>query len=176
MLEVKQALRVPVRHFRLVIFTDPEFIDEFACAVGLAVEPLFGEPRVGIMPPGHRLAAKDTVAAADLRSDDMIKTPDDPPEWDSFTGESRAVSVEARTIEEILEHVAAGRGLVVLPLSAAAYFSRPDLTYVSIADVTPSHVSLAWVRTRRSLLIREYTEIAGEARQLPSGGQTEPPT
>lgn len=73
--------------------------------------------------------------------------------------------VVARTIEDILEHVAAGRGLVVLPLSAAVYFSRSDLIHTPITDVAPSHVYLAWERSRRSPLIREYAEIAGAVLQ-----------
>jgi DNA-binding transcriptional LysR family regulator len=133
-----------------------------ADTTGLAIEPLFADPRAVMMPAGHRLAGKDTVAAADLGPETMIMTPGDPPEWHDAAGEPRAVTVAARSIEEILEHVAAGRGLVVLPLSAAAYFSRSDLPYVPLVDVAPSPVCLAWERSRRSPLISEYTEIAGE--------------
>ena len=69
----------------------------------------------------------------------------------------------ARSIEELLEHVAAGRGVVVVPLSTALYFARPDLDHVLIEDMAPSQVCLAWRSSRRDALLREYVDIAHRA-------------
>jgi len=65
-----------------------------------------------------------------------------------------------RTVEEKLEHVARGRGMVILPRSATAYDRRPDITCVPVDDISPSRVSLARDATRRSRLIYEFADLA----------------
>jgi DNA-binding transcriptional LysR family regulator len=76
------------------------------------------------------------------------------------TGRTGPPILGARSIEELLEHVAAGRGVVVIPLSTAEYFARADIAHVRIDDIAPSHVCLAWRSARRSALIEEYLDIA----------------
>ena len=57
--------------------------------------------------------------------------------------ELRAIGVRRdvpyyRSVEEKLEHVASGRGVIVLPLSSTAtFFTRPDVTHVGIDDIPP---------------------------------------
>jgi hypothetical protein len=66
-------------------------------------------------------------------------------------------------VEEKLEHVAAGRGIVVLPLSTAMFYTRPGVSYVSLGDVAANQVCLAWDGLRPSTLVREYVAIARNA-------------
>jgi DNA-binding transcriptional LysR family regulator len=63
-------------------------------------------------------------------------------------------------VEAKLEHVAAGHGVIVLPLSTATFYTRADITHIAIEDIGPNHVSLAWDSTRRSPLIDEFVAIA----------------
>jgi DNA-binding transcriptional LysR family regulator len=131
---------------------------------GLGIEPLFAEPYVVRMPTGHRLTTRTGVTAAELADEPMIATPADAATRRAATGAEPAstpAAPVARSIEELLEHVAAGRGLLVLPLSVAEYFSRPGLTHVVLSDVAPARVCLAWQGSRRDPLVREYVEIAG---------------
>ncbi|HEY5335149.1 MAG TPA: LysR substrate-binding domain-containing protein, partial [Mycobacteriales bacterium] len=65
-----------------------------------------------------------------------------------------------RTVEEKLEHVAAGRGIVLLPLSTAAFYTRPGIAYGQVTDIPPGQVCLAWDAARRSRLIEEFAAIA----------------
>jgi hypothetical protein len=69
-----------------------------------------------------------------------------------------------RTVEEKLEHVATGSGVVVLPLSTATFYPRPDVTHVVIDDIPPNRVVLAWDSARRAPLIQEFVAIAVEYR------------
>ena len=39
-----------------------------------------------------------------------------------------------RTVEEKLEHVAAGHGIVVLPLSTAVFYTRPGVAYSHVSN------------------------------------------
>ncbi|HEY6492496.1 MAG TPA: LysR family transcriptional regulator substrate-binding protein [Trebonia sp.] len=116
---------------------------------GLELEPLFSEPRVAVVPADHRLADKDAVAVADLTGEHLLQDPDAVPEWRDIAvelrGRQRRVQVPPlRSVEEKLEHVAAGHGIVVLPLSTATFYTRPDLSYVSVGDVAANQVCLAW--------------------------------
>jgi DNA-binding transcriptional LysR family regulator len=121
---------------------------------GLRVEPLLTEPRVAVLPADHRLADKDSVQLTDLADEPLLQSPDAVPEWPN----SRAVPF--RTVEEKLEHVAAGHGVVVLPRSTATFYTRPDVTHTPIDDVTPNEVGVAWDATRRAPVIREFVAIA----------------
>lgn len=119
---------------------------------GLQVRPLLTEPRVVVLPVGHRLASRRSIAIADLADEHLVA--DAAPEW-------RDVAT-AHPLEEEFEHVAAGAGVPVLPLSVAAFYSRRDLTSVVVDDIGPAHVRLAWDASRRSPLIHEFAAIAEE--------------
>jgi DNA-binding transcriptional LysR family regulator len=138
---------------------------------GLQIRPLLTEPRVAAVPLDHLLAAKDGISISDLAHEHLLQNPDAVPEWRDIAVELRTGRGEPpppiRTVEEKLEHVAAGRGLVVLPLSTATYYTRPDITWVPIDDIGPNHVCLAWDNTRTDPLIHEFTEIATAQAQRP---------
>ena len=132
---------------------------------GLAVEPLLSEKRVAVVPAGHRLAGKDAVMVADLAAEHLLQDPAAVPEWRDVAVELRDGQPPGRvpafrTVEEKLEHVAAGHGIVVLPLSTATFYTRSDISHVLICDIAPNQVCLAWDRLRRSDLIRDYVAIA----------------
>lgn len=134
-------------------------------ARGLAVERLYTEPWSAVLPAGHPLAGKETVSIADLAAEHLLQDPDGVPEWRDIAlelrdGQPRRALPAARTVEEKLEHIAAEYGIVVLPSSVAASYSRPDITRVPVVDIAPSLVCLAWDSTRSSALIREYVALA----------------
>ena len=79
---------------------------------------------------------------------------------------SRAPQRRLRSVEEKLEHVAAGHGIIVLPLSATQYYKRTDVVYVHIVDAELDQVYLASEATRRSRLITGFIRAAQHA--LPS--------
>ncbi|HUY50025.1 MAG TPA: LysR substrate-binding domain-containing protein [Streptosporangiaceae bacterium] len=142
---------------------------------GLQVRPLLTEPRVVVLPAGHRLANEQAIDIADLAGEHLLQDPDAVPEWRDIATELRARPRSAagpaiRTVEEKLEHVAAGRGVVVLPLSTATFYTRPDVSYVAISDIGPNQVCLAWDAARASMLIQEFAAIAAEHQAGPHAG------
>jgi DNA-binding transcriptional LysR family regulator len=139
---------------------------------GLQVRPLLAEPRVAVLPAGHRLAGKDTISVADLADEHLLQDPGAVPEWRDIATEMRTrrrVSAPVfRTVEEKLEHVAAGRGIVVLPLSTAVFYTRPDIAHSYVSDIPPNQVCLAWDATRRSPLIQDFAALAADHPPVPS--------
>jgi DNA-binding transcriptional LysR family regulator len=132
---------------------------------GLQLEPLFSEPRVAVLPIDHPLAAKEQVSIGDLAGDHLLQHPDAVPEWRDIATELRhrrrtAPPRVTHTVEEKLENVAAGRGIVILPETTGSYYRRADIAYVQLTDIAPAEIALAWSSTRRSPLIAEFVRIA----------------
>jgi DNA-binding transcriptional LysR family regulator len=152
--EVVHDGRVDVSYVRLPI--DP---------VGLKVVSLFSEPRFAALPGDHRLAGKETISIADLANEHLLQNPDAVPEWQEIAAEMRSRNIRRpvpaiRTVEEKLEHVATGHGIVILPRSTAIFYRRPDVTCIPVEDISPNQVSLAWDASRRSTLIYEFADLA----------------
>jgi DNA-binding transcriptional LysR family regulator len=134
---------------------------------GLTVRHLFDEPRVAMLPADHRLAGKPAIRIADLAEDHLLQDPDAVPEWRDLAVELREgrgrPAPHFRSIEEKLEHVAAGHGISVIPLSTANFYTRPDVVAVPVEDLGPNHVALAWPAARR---VRTITTCASLAENL----------
>jgi DNA-binding transcriptional LysR family regulator len=117
-----------------------------------------------MLPADHQLAGKETINVADLAAEHLLQDPDDVPEWRDIALELRDTQArqaipELRTVEEKLEYIAAGNGIVVLPLSAASFYNRPGITHVLIGDLAPSQVCLAWDSSSHSALVDEWAAI-----------------
>ncbi|MRH93463.1 LysR family transcriptional regulator [Nocardia sp. SYP-A9097] len=147
---------------------DVSFVRPPLDPTGLRVRELYTDPRVVVISAGHRLAGKQSIEIADLAGDLLLQTTEMVPEWRTVTPDSEHRPPPAfRSVEEKLEHVAAARGIVVLPLSVAAFYTRPDITYIPVTDIAPGQVSLAWPAERRSPLIDEFAALAGHRPALP---------
>ena len=153
---------------------------------GLQVQALLTEPRVAVLPADHRLAGKDTISVADLADEHLLQDPGAVPEWRDIATEMRTRRRRGapvfRTVEEKLEHVAAGHGIVVLPLSTAVFYTRPGIAHSRVSDIPPNQVCLAWDATRRSRLIQDFAAIAADHPPVASpaesnrGSPSGPPT
>ncbi|MHA4947878.1 LysR family transcriptional regulator [Micromonospora sp. SD19] len=131
---------------------------------GLRLRPLFSEPRVVVLPTDHRLAGKESVDLAELAGERLLQDPDAVPEWRDLP--NRPIDSDPRprpalnSVEEKLEHVAAYAGTVILPLSTATFYTRPDVVHVPVADLGPNQVCLAWAEDNRSPLVHEFVDLA----------------
>jgi DNA-binding transcriptional LysR family regulator len=140
---------------------------------GLRLLPLFTEPRVAVLPRTHRLAGKPAIVIADLAADRLLQDPDAVPEWRDLPHREVAGGAPEpaiRTVEEKLEYVAALQGVIVLPLSAAAYYTRADVVHVPVGDIAENQVCLAWAADRDSPLIREFGDLAAAWAGAPPEG------
>jgi hypothetical protein len=110
------------------------------------------------------LAGKQSIGIADLAGERLLQDPDAVPEWrdlpERTSGEEVGPRPAFRTVEEKLEHVATSGGVLVLPLSTAAYYTHTDVAHVPIDDIGPNEVCLAWSADRGSPLMPEFADIA----------------
>jgi len=125
---------------------------------GLWVTPLYTEPRVAVLPAGHRLAGKEHITEADLAGEPLV--------WhaDTSTQPTRRphpnAGYLARGVDETLEHVAAGRGISFLARSATVFYTHPEVSYVPIPDLAPDQVCLAVAASRTSPLVDDFLTAA----------------
>jgi DNA-binding transcriptional LysR family regulator len=125
---------------------------------GLRVTPLYTEPRVAVLPVGHRLAGKEQITEADLAGEPLV--------WsgDTSTQPTRRPHPNAgylvRGVDETLEHVAAGRGISFLARSATVFYSHPSISYVPVSDLAPDHVYLAVAASRTSPVVDDFFTAA----------------
>jgi DNA-binding transcriptional LysR family regulator len=133
---------------------------------GLRLVPLFAERRLAALPADHRLAQRTSLSTADLAGEPHLRYLQPAP-VPGVSGPQRPL----RSVEEKLEHVAAGHGIIVLPLSATRYYSRPDVVYVPVVDAELDQVYLACEATRRSNLISGFLRIAQHVLASPETAQ-----
>ena len=74
------------------------------------------------------------------------------------TGPNRTTLL--RSVEEKLEKVAGGLGIIVLPLSSTRFYTRPDIVYVPLTDAEPDEVLLAHEASCRSPLVTAFIDAA----------------
>ena len=136
---------------------------------GLQLLPLFTEARLAALPMDHPLAGEPSLTMAAISAErhlHFLETVSD--------GRRRAA---LRSIEEKLEFVASGTGIIVLPLSATLHYARPDVVYVPLTDAEPDEVLLAWESSRRSKLVRGFADCARQSVGLaPADGTRVAPT
>jgi DNA-binding transcriptional LysR family regulator len=125
---------------------------------GLRVIPVYTEPRVAVLPTGHRLAGKEQITEADLAGEPLL--------WDSDSSTQPTQRLHpnagylVRGVDDTLEHVAAGRGISFLARSATVFYSHPNISYVPVSDVAPDQVCLAVAASRTSSLVDDFVAAA----------------
>ena len=131
---------------------------------GLRLAPLYTEPRVAVLPTGHRLAGKQEVTEADLAGEPLL--------WhtDTSTQPTKRPHPNAgylvRGVDETLEHVAADRGISFLARSATVFYAHPDVVYVPVTDLAPEQVCLAMAAAHLSPVADDFFVAAQAAAEI----------
>jgi DNA-binding transcriptional LysR family regulator len=115
---------------------------------GLRLIALYQERRLAALRHDHPFADAIELAERDLEGERHLRYLEPPG------------GTPIRSVEEKLEHVAAGRGIIVLPLSATQHYTRPDVVYVPVVDAEPDQVWLAVVASRDSEVINDFVVAA----------------
>lgn len=110
---------------------------------GLHVIPLYEELPVVVVPADSHLTAADDLERADLAGEVLIVPADDVLAVDVRGTESPAFTAPAST-EAAIATVAAGVGIVIVPMSLARLHARKDVESRPLRDGPRSTVALAW--------------------------------
>ncbi|MFE4969528.1 LysR family transcriptional regulator [Streptomyces sp. NPDC056660] len=139
----------------------------------LDIAVLYDEPRVLLVPLGHRLAGKESVTLADFADEPLPR----------FTGADRIGANPAGhtnlgalvdTLEDKLELVASGEVVSLAPAGFRGNL-RPDIVVVPVVDADPVQVVLATRAGDRHPLLPAFRRAA-EAHLVPVGtARTERP-
>jgi DNA-binding transcriptional LysR family regulator len=120
---------------------------------------------VAVLPVDHPLSAVSDLRIADLVKYELLQQPDAVPEWRDAAAllrpdEDRPRAPVTHSVEEKLEHVAARRGIVILPQSTASYYVRPDVNSRPVIDALPSEVAVAFEAGHRTAHVEAFITAA----------------
>ncbi|MEP7114679.1 MAG: LysR family transcriptional regulator [Ilumatobacteraceae bacterium] len=106
------------------------------------------EPRMAVVPVGHRLADESQVSLADLANETLILS--------STTGTTTldlwpepprpTIGADLATIDDWLIAIATSAGIGITPASTATLHPHPDVRFIPIHDAPTVPVVLAWPR------------------------------
>jgi DNA-binding transcriptional LysR family regulator len=124
---------------------------------------LYEEPRVLVVPAGHRLAERASVTVADFADLQPFPCSVAAPAWSAYRllGTDPLPSGPAvESFQDKLEFVAAGQAVAVQPASDRRSMIRPDLATVPIQDAPPSKVVLVSRAGDPNALISDFRAAA----------------
>jgi DNA-binding transcriptional LysR family regulator len=124
---------------------------------GLDTEVLSSEPQVALTARDHRLARQSRLTAADLAAEPVAGLPAD-------AGASPAAQPMA-DLAQLLEAVALGHAVALVPASLAARLTCPDVVSRPVDGLGPSVLAVAWLATSRSRAVAAFVDATHAAVQ-----------
>ncbi|RCV49037.1 LysR family transcriptional regulator [Marinitenerispora sediminis] len=149
---------------------DVAFVWLPADLTGLHAQVVHTEARVVGLPAGHRLAGRaGGVSVLEVNDEPLMWTERAPRGWVDWwavnprpDGSSPRWGPTNDNVEEMLERVAEGAAVCFAAASMARYYARPDLAWVTLTDVEPLRVALAWPDGAAGPLVRGFAEVVRE--------------
>ena len=107
---------------------------------GLHCVRLYDELQVAVASREHVLAAADEeVTTADLVDEQLVR-----PHASGWQPEVDQLAWPPMSEQEAIETVAAGTGVVILPMSVARLHQRKDVVTRVVTDLEPTTIALVW--------------------------------
>jgi DNA-binding transcriptional LysR family regulator len=132
---------------------------------GLRVTALYEEPRVLLIPRGHRLAGKERATLDDIADEPIPRLPD--ATWNAYwridprpDGTPAPDGPLVNAVEDKIELIAAGQAVAIVAAGLRADRLHPDLTTVPLDGVEPSRVVLATRAGERNRLVAAFAKCA----------------
>lgn len=124
---------------------------------GLHVIALYEEQPVVVVASDSHLTAADELDLADLAGETVI-VPDDDVIRMTVPG-ARTPTLAQQTTADAIAAVAAGLGVVIVPMSLARLHARRDVASRPLRDAPTSTVALAWVAERTTPAVETFIGI-----------------
>jgi DNA-binding transcriptional LysR family regulator len=114
----------------------------------LSAIPLYTEAAVVVVPADHPLAETEEVSVIDLVDEDLLQDPETVPQWRDAAAELRTAeppaTAQTSSTADAVALVAAGLGVLILPMSVARTYRRRDVRSLPVSDVDGTRIALAW--------------------------------
>ena len=106
------------------------------------------EPRMAVVPAGHRLANEEQVSLADLASETLVvSSTTGTTTLDLWPTSSRpTLGPDQPTLDDWLIAIATSAGVGVTPASTAILHPHPDVRFIPISDAPTVPLVLVWPR------------------------------
>ncbi|QHC61963.1 LysR family transcriptional regulator [Rathayibacter festucae] len=124
---------------------------------------LYEEQPVAILPREHAFAAAEEMDVADLADEHLLQEPETVPEWAALAAEiaddTRRALPRMAGLDDAVEQVAAGVGVLIVPQSVARVHSRKDVRVVPVTGVAPTSVRLAWATEDKTDDVEDFIGV-----------------
>ncbi|WP_319944275.1 LysR family substrate-binding domain-containing protein [Nocardia macrotermitis] len=128
---------------------------------------MVSEPRRVALPVHHRLAARDTIAFADLIDEPFLALPESAgplrEHWlalDARDGHPPHIGAVIDNPDETYEALVDGRGICLLAEGNAPLLTRGGVVIRPVTGISPAHLALAWRAEDTRTLVRGYARAA----------------
>lgn len=122
---------------------------------GLHCVRLYDEVQVAVASREHVLSAADEeVTTAELVDEQLVR-----PHASGWTPEAEQLDWPPMTEQEAIETVAAGTGIVILPMSIARLHQRKDVVSRVVSDLEPTTIALVWLVERDDEVTQAFVGV-----------------
>nr|WP_063779211.1 LysR family transcriptional regulator [Kibdelosporangium sp. MJ126-NF4]CEL14516.1 LysR-family transcriptional regulator [Kibdelosporangium sp. MJ126-NF4]CTQ88881.1 LysR-family transcriptional regulator [Kibdelosporangium sp. MJ126-NF4] len=128
------------------------------------------EPRLVLLPPGHRLADRDRVEVSELLDEPWLALPEQSGALRDFwlglterAGHPVRVAAEVSATDETFEALVNGVGLCFVAEGNAPSYTRDGVSAVPVNGLSSSQLILAWRRADRRAAVRDFVRLTDDA-------------
>ena len=123
---------------------------------GLHCVRLYDEVQVAVASRDHLLSVADEeVSTDDLVDEQLVR-----PHSSGWRPSAEQLDWPAMTEQEAIETVAAGTGIVILPMSVARLHQRKDVVTRVVSDLDPTTIALVWKVERDDEVTQAFVGVA----------------
>lgn len=141
--EQHEAVRLGAVDLALVRLSAAELSLDDAVPSDLFRVRLYDELPVVVAARDHLVSAAETVTLDDLADEQLVR-----PHVSGWRPTADQLAWPTMSEREAVETVAAGTGIVIVPMSVARLFHRKDVVTREVTDLAPTTVALVWLRER----------------------------
>ena len=121
---------------------------------GLHCIPLYQETVVVAAGADHVIGAAEEISLADLDEEQLVAA-----HRSSWTPTTPQLDWPPMTPRETIETVAAGTGVVLIPMSIARLYARKDVIWRPVPELEPTTVGLSWLVENEDPRVQDFIGI-----------------
>lgn len=123
--------------------------------IGLHCVRLYDEVQIAAASREHMIAATDDeITTADLVDEQLVR-----PHSSGWTPDAEQLDWPPMSELEAIETVAAGTGIVILPMSIARLHLRKDVVTRVVSDLEPTTIALVWQLDRDDEVTQTFVGV-----------------